>query len=685
MAQKASALHIVGTLLLGFCVSDASAQDSSLFDDPSSAQEAPEQVQRSVSFGEVFASVERAEPNRRAGLRSSLLSQSMQVVPIVVIVDSPVEYLDAISSWEGPLRYPILFDDGSELSREHIARFVRAFEPEQVIRVTKRGTSSWGRSAQERQDAISTALAAAIQESEPDWERSLGVLKDTGIVSPGVVVIDPMDQHWAGGLALAAGRFEPVIFLSGPQNHYKELTAAQAEGMNQSIEQGLRRLGRSYDQIGDEVDALTLAFRIGVKIKTGPQDRDRLATTDQIGRSNASLGGMRWAWSGQLFGNTSTSVYQAMCSLFLPIDSAFIWDGYPTEGQWVQYDGTETGETLNAAGMQTELFDDPRASLAGFKGRAASSPVDASLIMMNTKGSPNHYDLPHAPTGMGKPGDIPMLDQPAAMHIVHSFSLSQPFQSKTVGGRWLDRGVYLYAGSVDEPFLTGFVPTPTVARRLLGQLPFAAAIHYDDGQAWKIAVIGDPLKTLSACGVRLDSVPPIVEEYIQTSDGSVLNTRAKELLKASDFTGAIEDFVLTGEDDAVVRLGKALLADKPEAIDDRCASMIVHAAFRKGEHELVLEAFERLSIEARADEQVLDTMWMAGRYMMTRFSNEHAMVLMRTHLREGQEIQDAEELAMRMRRDSISEAVGFLESLRPTLKNQSQARALNKALERVRG
>ena len=61
------------------------------------------------------------------------------------------------------------------------------------------------------------------------------------------------------------------------------------------------------------------------------------------------------------------------------------------------------------------------------------------------------------------------------------------------------------------------------------------------------------------------------------------------------------------------------------------------------------------------------------------------MVLMRTHLREGQEIQDAEELAMRMRRDSISEAVGFLESLRPTLKNQSQARALNKALERVRG
>lgn len=681
MAYHSTTLNTVRTVLLGFCAASLSAQDTSLLDEPA-AVEQPEQ--QPMTFGQMYASVQGAEPARRAGIRSSLLSQSMQVVPVVFIVDSPSAYLDAISAWEGPLRFPILYDDGTALSRENIARFVRAFGPDEVIRISKEGKSSWGKTVKERLEAISVALAAAIQDTEPDWHTSLGLLKQTGIVSPGVVVIDPSDDHWAAGLALAAGRFEPVIFLSGPQNHYKEVTPTEADVINQSIEQGIRRLGLSFNQIGDEIDAITLAFRVGAKIKTGPQERDRLATTDRIGRNSASLGGMRWAWCGQLFGTTSTTVYQAMSSLFLPIDSGFIWDGYPPNGEWARYDGTEAGEILSAAGMPTEVFDDPRASLAGFKGRAASGPVDASLILINSKGSAYHYDLPQAATGLGKSGDLPMLDRPSALHMVHSFSLSQPFQPRTVGGAWLDRGVYLYAGSVDEPYLTGFVPTPTVVRRLLGQMPFAAAIHFDDGQAWKITVIGDPLKTVSACGTRIDGDSPIVGELITSSEGEVLGERAKERLKAREFTSAIEDFVFSGADAAVVRLGRALLSDKPEAINDQSASMIVHAAFREGEHELVLDAFERLSLKARTDLQVLDTLWMAGRYRMNRFSDARAMAILRTSLREGQEIQDAEELAMVMRRDSLSTALGFLESVRSTLKNQSQSRTLDKAIERVR-
>ena len=42
---------------------------------------------------------DHAEPIRRAGLPSSLLSQSIQVLPIVVIVDTPSGYLDAIAGW----------------------------------------------------------------------------------------------------------------------------------------------------------------------------------------------------------------------------------------------------------------------------------------------------------------------------------------------------------------------------------------------------------------------------------------------------------------------------------------------------------------------------------------------------------------------------------------------------------
>lgn len=649
---------------------------------PAVKQGANQQV--TMTFGEVFASVDQADPTRRAGLRSSLLSRSMQVVPWVVIVETPGAYLDAIKGWEGPFKYPVLYDDGSDVSREHIARFVRAFGEAEVIRFTGQAQSRWGATAQERQDAISEAFGKSIVDNGPEWSATLKALRDTGVTSPGVVVLDPMDQHWAGGLALAAGRLQPIVFMSGPMNHFKEVEPSQASAINQGIEAGLRKLGLSYNQIGDEIDSITLAMRIGAKIKTGSGDRDRLATTDQIGRHDTAGGGLRWAWCGQLFGNTSSSVYQAMCALFLPIDNTFIWDGYPTDGDWARYDGTETANELRGAGFTVEVFDDPRASLAGFKGRGASGPIDSSMIFMNTKGSPFHYDLPQAHSGLGKPGDLPILNHPSALHMVHSFSLSMPHQPKSVGGRWLERGVYLYAGSVDEPFLTGFVPTPIVAKRLLGQLPFAAAVHYDDGLAWKITVLGDPLKTFSPCGTRLPEVPNEIRAIFDAMNPIELKIRAKDRLQDSEFAGAIEDFILTDRDDAVIRLGQALMNDKPEVIDDEIATMLISAAFRMREHELVLDLFERLSPKARLLTMNQDTLWMSGRYQLLRFDDQRAMVLMRTNLREGQIIQDAEELAMVLRRESMSTAIAFMESVRADLSSASHTRALNKALERVR-
>jgi len=650
-------------------------------DIPAPTEPAKQKVQ--MTFGQIFASVDSADPNRRAGIRSSLLAQAMRVVPVVVIVENPSAYLDAISQWEGPIKFPILYDDCTDTSREHIARFVRAFDPQEVVRISGAGTSAWGKNAQQRQDAISTALAASFFQSEPDWTSTLKKLRATGVTSPGVVVLDPMDRHWAAGLAMAAGRLQPIIYLKGPQNQNKQLNPSQTQVINQAIEQGLLRHGLSFDEIGDEIDAITLAFRAGVKVKTGPQPRDRLATTDQIGRSESSMGGMRWAWTGQFFGSTSSTVYQAMSALFLPFDSAFIWDGYPSEGEWNRYDGTETESTLSKAGFETELFDEPRNSLASFRARSDSQPVDASLILMNTKGSPYYYDLPQSPDGLGKPGDLPMLARPSALHIVHSFSLASPHRQDSVGGRWLERGVYLYAGSVDEPFLSGFVPTPLVARRLLGQLPFAAAVHYDDGQAWKIAVIGDPLKTIGPCGSRQETIPAAINSFIESKNGELLGIRAKAWLKAGQYTSAIEDLVLTNRDDAVVRLAKALIHDKPEAIDDLGAKIIIQAAIRQSERELVLDAFERLSIDARAELATRDALWLAARYRVSRFGDDRAMALLQKNLRAGQEIQDAEQLAMILRRESMTRAIGLLESLRPTLK-ESQRQTLDQAIKRVR-
>lgn len=639
---------------------------------------------KTMTFGEVYQSVNQADPTRRAGLRSSLIAQSMQVVPIVLIVDNPSAYLDAIASWEGPVKFPVLYDDSTDLAREHIARFVRDFNPDEVVRITNKGQAQWGSSTADRQASIDTALAASFQQSQPNWRATLKALKATGVVSPGVVVIDPMDRHWAGGLALAAGRLQPVIYIGAPDNATKELEPHQAQAYNQSIEQGLRKLDLSFDQIGDEIDTITLAFRLGVKIKTGPNARDRLATTDQIGRQTADLGGMRWAWSGQLFGTTTSSVYQAMCSLFLPMDSAFVWDGYSKTGSWDKYDGTEAAQILEDAGMEVELFDKPRNTLASFKGRASSRPVDASLIFMNSKGAQSYFDLADAPDGQGRPGDLPMLQVPSVLHMVHSFSLATPRSSLTVGGRWLDRGVYLYAGSVDEPFLSGFVQTPIVAKRILGQLPFAAAIHYDDGQAWKITVLGDPLKTISPCGNRFPSIPEPLTKQLLGQGAQFLEQHAKDMLKAGNYTSALESFVLNNQDDSAVRVAKALFRDKPAAVDDTAATVIIHAAFRQGEYELVLDAFERLSNDERTELQIQDTLWMAARYRANRFQDSRAIALMRANLRKHQELQDAEDIAMAIRRDSIDNAVAYLQSLRATYNSSGDSSTLDKAISRIR-
>lgn len=683
LASHLLAIMCTATLAIGQS-SPRIPDDDPLPADPQVQQPSQQPARATTTLGEVFKSIDKADPKRRAGLRSSLISQSMQVVPIVLIVDNPIAYLEAIASWEGPVKFPILYDDGTDLAREHIARFVRDFKPDEVVRITNKGQSQWGSSTADRQASIDTALAASFQQSQPDWRATLKALKATGVVSPGVVVIDPMDRHWAGGLALAAGRLQPIIYIGAPENGSKELEPHQAQAYNQSITQGLRKLNLSFDQIGDEIDAITLAFRLGVKIKTGPNDRDRLATTDQIGRETPDLGGMRWAWSGQLFGNTTSSVYQAMCALFLPIDSAFVWDGYSKSGDWDRYDGTEAAQVLQDAGIETEVFDKPRNTLASFKGRSSSRPVDASLILMNSKGAQSYFDLADAPDGQGRPGHLPMLQVPSVLHMVHSFSLATPRSPLTVGGRWLDRGVYLYAGSVDEPFLSGFVQTPIVAKRILGQLPFAAAIHYDGGQAWKITVLGDPLKTIAPCGNRFPSIPEPLTKQLTDQDAVFLDQHAKDTLKAGEFAAALESLVLTNRDDSAVRVAKALIRDKPSAVDDQAAKIIMHAAFRQGEYELVLDAFERLSQDARSDLQTLDTLWMAGRYRANRFQDTRAIALLRMSLRKHQELQDAEDIAMAIRRDSVDNAVAYLQSLRATYNSSRDSSMLDNAINRIR-
>lgn len=666
-----------------------------------SAQGAAEQPddKMSGSLLDLFARMGEVEVVRRAGLKASLLRQAQQALPFVVVVDDAPSYLYAISQWEGLARFPVLWDDGSVRGREDIARFVRAYKPERVLRLHDDGDWAWSKDRDERQKSIERALGKALSEQSPDWKQTLAAVQAQGIVSPGVVLTDSEDDAWAGALALAAGRFQPLGFMVKPANIFSPLDAEAGNLIERAAEQLASGSGRSWRETGDEIDAITLAMNTGTMVRTGPGDRDLVATSDRIGRTEHNGAGERWAWCGQLIGTQAQSTYRAMCGLFLELDQAFIWDGYGEGPGWSDYDGTKAGETLGVVGLKPEVNDSPKNTIDFWYQRmvrpigSAEGKAGSSLLMlMNSKGSSRRFDLDGGAQEEGYAGDIPTLEVPAALHIVHSFSLQQPFQFKSVGGRLLDRGVYVYAGSVDEPYLSGFIPTPEVARRLATGVAFGTAIRWQPEQVrgmqglnpsnvWKIAVLGDPLVTMGSAGRRVQA--DLLIDSLEDVD-----ERVKEAVQSGDYTNAMRGLVMLGRDADAARLAMALLKDRPQAVTPQLAMSAMPALQRAGQFEAMVDCFEHMDSAGREDMLMRDLLWLASPYLFARGRQDTALdarvqALLRASLRDGQELSDAERLAMHMRTQSMPAAISVLESLRPGM-NENQQRMLDRAIDRVR-
>ena len=640
------------------------------------------------SLPELFDRIKEADPLLRPGLRASLLRQAQSVVPFVVIVDDAPSYLYAISQWELMIRFPVLWDDGSVESRENIARFIRGFKPERVYRLEDDGDWDFGRDFDQRTEQIDKALGKALSEQIADWRDSMREVHSQGIVSPGVVLTDPTDPAWAGALALSAGRLQPIGYMIKPANIHKPLEPDAADRIERELERLAGGFDRSWDTIGDDIDAVTLAMNTGTRIQTGAGARDMLATSDRLGRTEHNGAGTRWAYCGQLIGSESQSVYRAMCALFLEIDQAFIWDGYGNNEPWGAYDGTKAAAQLEPKGIRVELHDQPKYTIEHWRNRMVRSigertddETDALLMLMNSKGASRRFDLPGSYAEEGSAGDVPMLHIPAALHIVHSFSLQFPYLRISVGGRLLERGVYVYAGSVDEPFLGGFVPTPDIAKRLAGGLAFAVAVRFDNGHAWKIAVLGDPLVTFGSSGRRI-SAELTIDSLVNLDD------RVKQRLDDEDFAGAIEDLVLLGRDDDAARLSMALMNDRPAAFTPQGALLAMGALQRAGEFTAMVDCYEHMDNAGRADGMMQDYLWLASPYLLARGEQDTSLrarveALLRANLREGQELSDAERLAMAMRSHSMDAALGVLESLREGM-NENQRTMLDRAIGRVK-
>lgn len=503
-----------------------------------------------------------------------------QVIPTVVLVSSGASFIDALSHWTPDLRFPVLIDDGSALAAENIARFVRAFQPTDVVRYeVPDKPNDWtpGRAA------IESALAKVWGAESAEIESLKKAWAAKAHEPPGIVVTSEKDTAWTAALALAAGRGQLLVFVEDdqiPRDLHRPWPAADAANFDKFLQETCAKTGLAWSDLGDTLDAVTLCAAFPNIIEVGP--KDLRALTDRIGRLRIDGPG-RWAWTGQIFGTPSDAAYRAMCPLFLTSDEAWLFDSYPKSPPWSDYSLAQSKAALSAE-FKAALSESPGAN-ANMWREQTQRPLSAGLLFVNTKGNADFFELE---SGYGYCGDLPLLLKPAALHFIHSWSLQSPGSRNTLGGRWLERGVYLYYGSVNEPTLAAFTPCPQVAELLAQGAVFSGAARRDGGPAWRLTVMGDPLATVKpgAIGPRSGAKLPL--EGVKS-----VKAEAAERARKGEFASSIRDFVLAGDEEMAVKLTSALFRDRPDAVNLDVAKAAIPALTRAGRTSDVVGMFLR--------------------------------------------------------------------------------------------
>lgn len=611
--------------------------------------------------GPVSVRLEDLPVNIRLGARVETVRRGWPCIPTLVLVPDEASYIQAISHWKIAGRFPVLIDDGSLGAAEDIARFAHAFSPKATVRWDAHA-QAFG-SPEERRAAVEHALfglwsgtsaAPAPINSQDDllafWARN-------HIVPPGIVIADAGDTAWPAALALAAGRAQPILWTHVAGGVNAAMPLDQFVALADAVDATAEKTGLPWRAIGDALDGVTICANCPIKVQLDANDS--VATTDLLGRlagekvegkpdpKTPRQTGKRWAWCGEVFGTSERAAYSAMCSLFLAPTRAWLFDGYPDTKPWSDYDCTTAAKALRQVGLDVTLDDTPRGGEQSWRLRADAG-VDAGLIMVNSKGSGDEFNLE---PGQCRPSDVPFLHVPAIVYFVHSWSAVMPGERSTVAGRWLERGAYAYLGSTSEPYLQSFVPTPAVAARLCLGVPWGAAVRFDDTPppakpdervvvppAWKLATIGDPLITLGPA--------PAVSTVPLALDGSVaLEDDLKARLAAKDFGGAIRTLAMLGRDKDAARLALAVLSDDPKSFTPRVAAESILPLMRVHDAAGLVRAYAQLTPNLASDPVLRDALWHACDAELGSTPNEAMVDVLRSNLRSDQIGRDAAELS----------------------------------------
>ncbi len=618
--------------------------------------------------------VEQLPPLLRLGFRVFQHRLTTRVIPEVVIVPDADRYLSAVSAWPASGRFPVLIDDGTVAARERIGRFVRAFGATRVVRWD--GPTRAGDPIRARVDATVRAARAATG----DTYRA-----------PGLVVLSARDPAWTAGVALACAHAQPVLWVAPGEDPNAGMRLKDTDALSARIEEACAASGLSWRALGDDIDALTICLNLPGRTRVPKDSAGRLflATTDLLGRhtvAGSTDRPDRWAWSGQIFGDASEAAYSAMCAVFLQTGRAWIVDSYPDDPPWNRYDGTLAAEQIEARGgaaVVTEWDDATpatwrRLSAMGLDevpigadgGRAPGVGIDAGLILVNSKGMRDEFHL----RGRCRPGDVPFLRVPAMVHMVHSWSATRQADRKTVCGRWMERGVFAYAGSVEEPYLSAFQATPNVAYRLTRGATWGGAVRLDGAPAGRIAVIGDPLL------VSYQRQSPRVTAPVPLQDTRPLRDLQPDALRDGRYTDALGVLVMRGMDSEAARLADALMAERPDELPSDAARLGLGAAARAGERPALIRLARRLRRDDAMTDSLRDAVWHTL-WPTLRTLTTSELETLQWSLRDDQLARDGAEVVTAIRA-SGDDASGFIASMRDRLPAGKPRVAFDKAITR---
>lgn len=608
---------------------------------------------------------------RQLGERAQSIRVSIADGADVVVVPDEASYATAIESWTLKVRFPVLIDDGSPEARERIGRFVRAYKPARVIRWEAPEGEALG--VRERYDR---AMARSWEQT--DMAVLLELWKTSNFSPLGAVVVSERDPSWVAGLALASGRGQVTIWTDvDPGRVGGVMQDAELEALDASLRSGLESCGWAWNRLGDAIEAVTLAMDLPTRYR----ERDEvMAVTDRIGRHGV---GRRFAYTGMIFGTASESAYSAMCALFLLPESAWMFDGY--DERFAPPYALRDAETLTRAVEWPTIALHPPANSPVSWRNSVRFGLNAGFVHVNTSGRFDRFDVNN---GSLYGHDVPTLKVPAIVHFIHSFSAQRLNGDRNIAGRFIENGAYIYVGSVDEPYVTAFVPCDTLLRRLFTSMPMGGAARMESRTTvWKVNYFGDPLKVIGQPSPR--SVDPV-----SLSGAVPLESDMQAAIRDRALDTAAGLLVMMGRDATAVQLAKAkaqqvATANKEEKgsafIEPSLARAAFGAAQRAGETELVFDLAEALIRAGELTERDVDVLWQVIR--PTLGSTERAAIVraLSERVRNASMVEDAEDLSPAVSRLlGRAAAKAMVDGLIPVARRDQDKEALRQLGRRYR-